>query len=64
MNTTEYEITNIGTPGFPKFEVRLNVADEQGVDLEHLSQTIGCAPSYQQAMTIQWEHEHGKGKQL
>ena len=56
--TTEYQITNIGTPAFPKFEVRLNIIDEQGFDLEHLSKTIGYAPSQQEAMKIQWEHEH------
>lgn len=56
--TTEYQITNIGTPGFPKFEVRLNVIDEKGYDLEHLSHTIGYAPSQQEATAIQWKHEH------
>lgn len=57
---TEYEINNIGTPGFPKFEVRLNYIDEEGFDLEHLSETIGYAPSMQAAMDIEWKHKHNK----
>jgi hypothetical protein len=45
----QIEIANRGTAAFPIFAVLLNTIDEQGFDLEHLSEELARFPSLQAA---------------